>query len=42
MKVLGFVENVGNNYDVGILTGLTTWRFLFPGGDIKVEVVSLL
>jgi len=33
---------VDNNYGVGVLIGLTTWRLLFPGGDIEVEMVSLL
>ena len=34
------VEDEGDNYDVSILTGLTTWRLLFPDGNIKVEMVS--
>jgi hypothetical protein len=34
----GFVEDAGNNYGVEI----PTWGLLFPGGDIKVEMVSLL
>ena len=34
------VEDAGNNYGVSILTGLTTWRFLFPDSDIKTEMVS--
>jgi hypothetical protein len=29
-----------NNYGVSILTGLTTWRLLFPNDDIKAEMVS--
>jgi hypothetical protein len=35
-----FVEDAGNNYGVSILTGLMTWRLLFPDGDIKAEMVS--
>jgi hypothetical protein len=38
----GSIEDAGNNYGVGFLTGLTTWRLLFSGSDIKVEMVSLL
>ena len=37
----GSIEDAGNNYDVSILTGLTTWRLLFPDDDIKAEMVSL-
>jgi hypothetical protein len=33
------VEDEGDNYDVSILTSIT-WRFLFPDGDIKMEMVS--
>jgi hypothetical protein len=35
----GSVEDADNNYSVGILTDLTTWRLLFPDGDIKTEMV---
>ena len=35
------VEDEGDNYGVSIFTGITTWRLLFPDGDIKVEMVSL-
>jgi hypothetical protein len=36
----GSVEDEDNNYGVSILTGTTTWRLLFPDGDIKAEMVS--
>ena len=36
----GSVEDDGDNYDVNILIGLTTWRLLFSDGDIKAEMVS--
>ena len=36
----GSVEDDSDNYDVSILTGLTTWRLLFPDDDIKAEMVS--
>ena len=36
----GSVEDAGNNYGASILTSLTTWRLLFPYGDIKTEMVS--
>jgi hypothetical protein len=34
------VEHEGDNYDVSIVTSLTTWRLLFPNDDIKAEMVS--
>ena len=33
------VEDEGDNYGVGILTGMT-WRLLFPNGNIKADMVS--
>jgi hypothetical protein len=36
----GSVEDKGDNYGISILTGMTTWRLLFPGGDIKAKMVS--
>ena len=36
----GSIEDEGDNYDVSILVGLTTWRLLFPNGDVKAEMVS--
>ena len=35
----GSVEDGGDNYGVSILTGMTTWRLLFPNGGIKAEMV---
>jgi hypothetical protein len=36
----GSFEDVGNNYNVDILTDLTTWILLFSDDDIKTEIVS--
>jgi hypothetical protein len=35
-----FVEDEGDNFGVSIFTDMTTWRLLFPDGDIKAEMMS--
>ena len=34
------VEDESDSYVVSILTGMTTWRLIFPDGNIKAETVS--
>jgi hypothetical protein len=34
------IEDKGDNHDVSISTGMTTWRLLFSDGDIKAKMVS--
>jgi hypothetical protein len=35
----GNVEDQGNNFGVSIFIDMTTWRLLFPDGDIKAEMM---
>ena len=35
----GSVEDEDDNYGVSNFIGMTTWRLLFPDGDIKAEMM---
>ena len=34
------VEDEGDNFSVSIFIDMATWRFLFPDGGIKAEMMS--
>jgi hypothetical protein len=34
------IEDEGDNIGVSIFIDMTTWRLLFPDGDIKAEMMS--
>jgi hypothetical protein len=34
------IEDEGDNVSVSIFIDMTTWRLLFPDGDIKAEMMS--
>ena len=36
----GSAEDEGDNFGVSIFIDMTTWRLLFPDGDIKAEMMS--
>jgi hypothetical protein len=39
-SMVALLKDGGDNYDVNILTGMTTWRLLFLDGDIKAKMMS--